>query len=284
MENFRQINFKQERDFSSLLNTTFEFLKQEFKPLLRILLIRLAPFLILIGVFSALSMDNIANNMSSNPLAIFSFYYIAQMLLTLFAMVYLQSLTLHYIKHYNSDSMESREEYVKNNALSKVIELVGVNIGYGFLVGLATLLFIIPGIYVFVVFSLVYVITVLGDGEPGVFKKSSTLIKNHWWETFGGLIVVFIVYYIITLIFAIPNSMMFLFDAFTGAYDGTISTSNNIVLDIITSIIASFGLLSAIIMYIYLSFNYYSLMEQKEATGLLDQIDQMEQDLSEDNA
>lgn len=284
MEDFGRVGFKQERDLSSLLNATFAFLRQEFKPLVKLLLIRLAPLIILIGVFAGLSMDHMSSNMSGNPLAMFSIYYIAQMIGTLILFIYLQSLVLHYIKHYNSDSMESREEYVKNNANSNLLVLLGVNLGYGFLTLVATLLFFFPGVYVFVIYSLAYVITILGDGQPGVFKKSSELIKNHWWETFAGMVIVFIIYTIISYIFIIPTTLLQLASGFTGLSAGNEPTSSNLVLDILFSIIASVGLLSATIMYIYLSFNYYNLKERKEATGLLDQIYKMEQGLSEDNA
>lgn len=288
MEESYIIDFKQERDFSSLLNATFAFLKQEFKPLMKLLLIRLAPFFILIGLFTALSMDNISSNIGSNPFAIFSLYYVGQMLTTLIMFIYLQSLVLHYIKHYNSDSTEPREEYVKNNAMSRVFELFGINLGYGFLAGVATLFLIIPGIYVFVIYSLVYVITILGDGESGVFSKSAELIKDHWWETFGGIVIIFIVHSIISNIFALPSTILFMTDGMTGfsqILQGNVATSDSsLVLNILFSIIAAFGYLSGIIMYIYLSFHYYNLKERKEATGLLDQIDQMEQGLSGDNA
>lgn len=285
MENFDRIEFEKERDFSSLLNATFEFLKQEFKPLMKILLVRIAPFLVLIGIFSALSLDNLNNNLSSNPFAIFSIYYIAQMILTLFTVIYIQSLTLHYIKHYNSNSTEPVEEYLKKNAFSKIFNLLGVNIGFYFLVVVGTIFFVIPGIYLFVIYSLSIIITVLGNGNEGVFNKSSDLIKNHWWETFGGLIVIFIIYYILSLIISLPSSIFYFFNAFSGIESGVaFQSSNNLILDIILNIITSFSLISAIIMYIYLSFNYYSLKEQKEATGLLEKIDQMGQDLPEGNA
>lgn len=283
MENFGRINFKQERDFSSLLNATFEFLKQEFKPLFKLLIIRLAPLMLLAGILSALSTDNITSN-NSNPFAIFSIYYFGQMIITFFLFLYMQSLVLHYIKHYNSNSMEPREEYVNSKAMSRVFDLFKTNLLYGILVAISSILFVIPGIYVFVIFSLVYVIKILNDEDTPVFKKSSDLIKDHWWETFFGLIVIVIVYYLISLVFALPSLIIYFTDLFTGASDTIVATTNNLVLDIIMNVIASIGFLSLSIMYIYLAFNYYSLMEQKEATGLLDQIDQMEQDLSEDNA
>lgn len=287
MEEFGRIEFKQERDFSSLLNATFAFLKQEFKPLMKLLLIRLAPFIILIGVFTALSMDNISNNIGSNPFAIFSLYYIGQMVTTFLMFIYMQSLVLHYIKHYNSDSMELREEYVKNNANKILMKLAGINIGYFFISAVGFMLLLIPGIYIFIVYSLVYVIAIIDEEDSGVFSKSSALIKGHWWETFGGIIVVTIVYSIISYVFALPSTFLYLSDGMTGfsqVLQGNVATSNNLVLDIILSIITSFGLLAVVILYIYLAFHYYNLKERKESTGLLDQINQMEQGLSEDNA
>jgi hypothetical protein len=258
MENVGRIDFKQQRDFSSLLNATFAFLKQEFKPLVKLLIIKLAPLMLLIGIFTALSADNVNNNISSNPFALLSIYYVGQMITTLFFFLYLQSIVLHYIKHYNSDSVESREEYIKNNAMSRIFDLFKTNLLYGILVAISSVLFIIPGIYVFVIFSLAYVIKILSDGEIRVFKKSSDLIKNHWWETFGGLFVIFIVYYIISFVFALPGVLIYLTDLFTGASDMVVASTNNLILDIIMNIIASVGLLSVTLMYVFLSFNYYS--------------------------
>ena len=72
MEN-RIINFTKARDFGDSLSDTFKFLKFEFKPLIKVLLIYVGPFLLITGFLSALyqsqALQGIVEKAGRDPLA-----------------------------------------------------------------------------------------------------------------------------------------------------------------------------------------------------------------------
>lgn len=104
--------------------------------------------------------------------------------------------------------------------LKKSILLIAVAFLYSIIVGVGTLLLIIPGIIlsVYLIFSLY--LAALGFGVIDSLKESYRLVKDHWWRTAGNTVVIFLIaiFYIlliIGLIFLIVFGLLVLFSIFT---------------------------------------------------------------------
>jgi hypothetical protein len=73
-----------------------------------------------------------------------------------------------------------------NRLEGRIWRLVGLSLLVGLLTGLATLLLIIPGIYLFVLLAFATPVFVLEKTTVGgALRRSAQLVRGSWWRTFG---------------------------------------------------------------------------------------------------
>jgi len=270
-----KIEFRKVRDFGGLINVTFEYIKKNFKVLFKSNLLISAPAILLAGVFMGIyqsSMFSFASNMDLEQIGI-------PFLLAMFFMVisYLIITVVTYshllvYKHSESGVLELDDvwQMVKKNFFT--ILLTGI--GYTFIVGFGFIFLIIPGIYLSITLSLIFIVRL--EEKLSFFdavSRCTRLIKTNWWFTFGLIIVVGFIQGFLMYALYIPNYIVMFFVAFTGI--DSESSGLNRVLYIISSIIASLGTLGYVISTIAIAFQYYNLVERKEAPGLLQQIEEI---------
>jgi hypothetical protein len=135
-----------------------------------------------------------------------------------------------------------------------------------------TILLIIPGIYLAVALSIIYMVRL---EEKATFfdavSRCTKLISGNWWFTFGFIIVLGFIQGFIGFILYIPNYVVMFALAFAGA-DGSSGSMGKIIF-ILSSIVASLAILLYVISIIGVAFQYYNLVERKEAPGLYQQIE-----------
>ena len=101
------------------------------------------------------------------------------------------------------------------------------------------------------------------------------LIKDYWWITFGGLILVAIINIITTMIFTVPNIV---FTELINLLFVKNGKTPGIIIHLIQSIfviLSSLGTLIGSFAFIYLAFQYHNLVERKEEPTLLDEIESL---------
>jgi hypothetical protein len=85
-------------------------------------------------------------------------------------------------------------------ALRRLPAVVALSILSGIFVGLATILFVIPGIYLYVAFSVaVPVLLVEGAGPVRALGRSRELVRGRWWGTLGVAVVGYLLVSIVSL-------------------------------------------------------------------------------------
>jgi hypothetical protein len=85
-------------------------------------------------------------------------------------------------------------------ALRRLPAVVGLAVLSGIIVGLATLLCVIPGIYFFVAFSVaVPVLLVEGAGPSRALGRSRELVRGRWWGTCGVAVVGYLLVSVVSL-------------------------------------------------------------------------------------
>jgi hypothetical protein len=85
-------------------------------------------------------------------------------------------------------------------ALHRLPAVVGVAVLSGILVGLGTLLCVIPGIYLYVAFAVaVPVLLVEGAGPSRALGRSRELVRGRWWGTCGVAVVGYLLVSVVTL-------------------------------------------------------------------------------------
>ena len=270
-----KIEFRKVRDFGGLLNVTFDYIKKNFKVLFKSNLLISAPAILLAGVFMGIYQASMFNFTDSPDLALIGIPFLIGLLFTLLAYTIVTIVTYSHLMVYKQSEdgifdIEDVWQKVKKNFF--MILLTGI--GYSFAVGLGFVLLIVPGIYLSIALSLIFIVRL--EEELGFFDaltRCKKLIKDNWWFTFGLIIVVGIVQGFLGFILVLPNYMVTFFVAFTGV--DAESGGLNRTLYLMSSIISSLSVLLYSISTIAIAFHYYNLVECKEAPGLLQQIEEI---------
>jgi hypothetical protein len=277
---FQKIELRKTRDFSAKINVTFEFIRQNFKPLAKAMLYISGPISIVGGMFMGLYQENAltaAGRLSSPFAGIFSIWYLLAIVFVLLASVCSSVVAVSYVHLYETKSDP------QNIEVSEVWEGVKENyfrvLGSTFLVVLAVILgcvlLIIPGIYMAVPLSLIIPVLII-EQRPfsDAFSRCFALITEKWWSTFGLVIVTSMIVGFMGYIFQLPQLVFTLIIAFNGAHESFTAPLWQQIGMMVSSVIATVGTnLLQCVTAIAIVFQFYNLVERREARGLLTKLE-----------
>src|SRR5436190_2153909 len=158
------INFREERDLGQKVNATFAFIRNNFKSLSRNLLLIVAPFALIAGIFNGISqyrMFTVNQDYTQyNSWGAFnfgkqitSFHYLIALFFVLVSFVLVSLTVCCYIVEYMDNDGEvdpaALRERVKSNFLTAFFSAFGLFL----LIVLGYFLLLIPGIYISVAFT-----------------------------------------------------------------------------------------------------------------------------------
>jgi hypothetical protein len=145
--------------------------------------------------------------------------------------------------------------------------------GLMLVVVVASMLLLIPGIYLGVALSLFYVVKLVeGTGFTESFQRSLYLVKGKWWSTFGLICISLGIMYLLIIVLSIPMGIM-------GA-KSLLSTDSapNETLTLVVTAIYQLTLLAAYpFVLLPVAFQYFNLVERKESRGLYAMVEQLGQ-------
>ncbi|GIK23286.1 MAG: hypothetical protein PHY57_11810 [Ignavibacterium sp.] len=297
-----KIEFMRYRDFGQILNSTFEFIRQNFLPLLKSLIFIVGPFLLITGILlgfyqkSVLTIFNITSFSQMGIIAlllIILIFLVTQMMLTTvysFILIYLSK------TEFTPISIDEIWDSVKQN-FYKVLGLNAV-IFFLFLIYLTIFLLIIVavsggtsgsglGIFLFFILFILLVFIMVKmclaymimlyerTGIWASIQRSFYLTKNKWWFSFGLIFVLSLIQSLMGFIFQIPQYIIMVTTMFN-SLDGSGVSGVTEILIMLTSIIAAFQYLLFSLIIIALAFLYFSLVEQKEGKGLIERIESIQ--------
>jgi len=265
------INLREERDFGEKFNATFQFATQNFKSLVISLLFLGAPLMIVANLFMAYFQTEFGTgpvNFAQGIPDSFWKMYLIVIPIILIAYSWLMTVTYAYIVEYLDGNRSITPVQVFNRALKKFPKIIAAGIVSFFVIMIAFMLLVIPGIYMAIAITFIQAIIVIE--EISVFKsfsRSMSLIKGKWWSTFGLLFVMGFISGIMQLLFTIPtyiNMTVKLLHKNIFAFDwGTI----------LSNMISTVGMsLIYPLIFIAIAFQYFNLVERKESEGLKQQI------------
>jgi hypothetical protein len=281
---FQKIELRRARDFSAKVNATFEFLRQNFKVLGKCLIFISGPFILLQGLFSglyqkeALSFDPTSGGLFGNFWGDAFMWLGISMIFLMFGYIISLIVVFEFIRLYetkeNPESIDVPElwETVKRFMLP----MIGAGIAIAIVISVGLLFLIFPGIYLMVVLSLIAPIMIIERKSFGdAFSRSFKLINEKWWSTFGLIFVTTLIAGFMAFVFAIPQYI------FTGiiAFHKTSDVGAQPELWqqaglVIGTMIYSFGanLLQSVV-FIAIAFQFYNLVERREAQGLMNKVE-----------
>lgn len=289
-QNFIQFNRK--RDLGTILSDTFKFLSIEWKPLfITILRVAIIPILVAICamVYYIMSFTTLFGSLaqSSNPDILFESMTSSEILYPVlaFSISYLVAYSLmtvsamSYIKSYIVNNGLVNYEEISNLTKNKFWSYVGLFFLNGLIVTFGTMFCFLPGIYFGVVLSLSTCLLLFQNKSvTDAISDSFSFIKNHWWETFGILIVVYLINLFVSFIVGLPASLY----QSSNLVESILQNENpdeilNIFSDPIYISLLVFSYFVNFMIYIIwtviLVFIYYDIKEQKNpSTDIIDKI------------
>lgn len=299
MSHSPQLEFYKKRQFGDKLNATFVFIRENALPYLKVQLMISGPLLLISSILTSNKIGGITDffdletGFTANGIIDMMELYGLMLLTSLVTTTVVPAVTYGYMMAYKDHTpSDITVAAVVKGFGSRFFNILGLNILSYIVIIIATFFFIIPGIYVAIVLSLGAAIIVFEQSNPiDAFGRAFKLISGKWWSTFGILIVMGIIGYIISMFFSIPRFILVGIEAFTTVQDGgeldplTLMSNTNQALNILFSLFETFGqILLYTLIYIAVAFQYFNLVERRESRGLVAKIEQMDKTGGEEDA
>lgn len=268
MQQNNNIQFSKARQVDDVVSDSIDFLKQNFKPLLRSYFTICGLFVVaslVMGIVHYFQMRANIGEVSS----MFSIAYLIYVIFSVLSVTALFVTTLSYLAVYRDKQHQT-----------PTVEEVWGYFKYYFFKGFGLLLIIsvlsclglvfcaLPGIYLFTVLSLTLPIVILENTTIGyAFDRSFQIIKNNFWTVFGSMFVMSIILTAVYIAALIP--IMLFVQLFAMISGGSFQTLYYLPMLVVSHAIQFLYVLPIIA----LAFNYFSLTEQKEGTSLRERIE-----------
>lgn len=265
----KEIKFRKKREIGDILTDTFEFIRQEYKPVFKLVAVYVLPFLIMYGFVQVYLQKNVISKVDfTDPdalLANIGPLYLNVFLFALFGL-FVQSLLIatyySYIEVYVKKGKGNFElSEITPHLFSNGLLAIGASIVIFIVVIFGLILCIVPGIYFANTLSLAFIILIFEKkGLGNALMHSAFLVKSDWWNTFLINIIGLILIWTVSFLMSIPSMI-------TGFSAGILSQSENPVefpdwywvLIGISTVVSS---VLWIIPYTFLAFQYFNLEER----------------------
>ena len=194
------------RDFSQNLNDTFQFIKQELKPLLGSFMAICGVFIILSGIVGGVYQQGSAKDIMKVFAGIkikqkgigevFTGMYFLLIFVQFFSYILMHVVLAAYFKVYEAKGKVSPTiEEVWNKTMQYIMPLFFFSFVYTSITIISVFFCIVPFFYFAVVFAPFTMIYVMEDCSFGVgFKRCFALIKENYWMSFAIYFVAYIIY------------------------------------------------------------------------------------------
>lgn len=274
-----QLEFKKRRDFGQVINDTFTFMRQNFKPLIK-------TYFTFCGLFVLASMAamlmqqykmvNVINTGIGNRYGqrsglgyIYGIEYFLSILFSLATYASMSVAILSYIAIYvQKGNQTPTTDEVWGYFKYYFFRVFGNSLLLILMLGVAFLFCLVPGFWLFPFVAMMFPIMVIENGSLGYsFNRSFKIIKDNFWVTFGTLVVVWIIVTACMSLVVLPTSILNMVTMFTSK-----TPRMNVTLTMITTVLQSICQVFTIIPIITISLIYFSLVEQKENPGLMERI------------
>jgi hypothetical protein len=277
-------DFRRERDFGQKISATIEFIAGHWRPLGKVLAYIVLPAVLVRGVLVALIQQRFPLAMTVQNLGpdgalamqmgmwrtIFTSpsYWLSSLVGSI-------SFTLLLLSVYGYVVLLAQRRtpgppvtvpevwaVVKREFLGTIFSLWGV----GLLIGAGFVVLFIPGFYLSVAFSLLFIVKLTeGAGFGAALSRCLRLIRGKWWSTCGLIFICVLLLYVVLI--GVGTVAVLASGGFSAALNSLKERS-----PLASVIVTSIGGISTLLMYppllLALAFQYFNLVERREGAGL----------------
>ncbi|WP_158825264.1 hypothetical protein [Mucilaginibacter lacusdianchii] len=277
----QKIELAKSREFGELVSDTFTFIRQNFKPLIKALAIFCGFFFIAVAITQTLQQIktvDLTRQAMTDPdygnyfsrSGRFGIEYFLSIIFMLLGYTTLTVTVFSYMSLYREHgnvppTIEQLWVYIKYFFL----RIFGSTLLLSILLAFAFALCLIPGVWLSPIFGLIFPIMVFENAGFGyAFNRSFNLINNHWWATFGAMIIMFIITYIAALIFSMPSVVLMVINLLFHAP----SIAKSVPIIAVVTLLQTLSITLTVMPLVTSALCYFNLNEIKEGTGLIDRI------------
>jgi hypothetical protein len=268
----QKIQLRKIRDFGENFSDTFQFIRQEFKPLLVSFILVACIFMLATAIFAGIYqkdafgfLDQIESGVfrESAFSSTFTGMYFLFIIFTLLSITAMRTVIAVYLKHYDEYDATPTVQQVWTSFIKYFPRVLVFSIPTFLLIITGLVFCLIPGIYLMVVFAPFVFIIVAEDASFGdAFSRSFDLVKENFWLTLGIYLVAYLIYSVSSGITGLIVGLV----ASAVSYFTTkeLSTSVGVLMSILNIVQYIFY----IIFFVSVGLHYYNLVETRDGTGL----------------
>ena len=310
----KTFELRQERNFGAKISGAFEFIKQNFAGLAKPILYIALPFGLLAGYFFSeyfsflfSSGQNLNDPYAGGSSEIFDmlFNQLGLLLSLLAGSILVICVIFSYLALYDEDKDRKISYSMVFGKLKKrfwrflgfnVVYILALIVAFAVLIvvcvvlpvllitqvpvlGIILYILMLGVLVLFVLFfmSILYILqnTLFFENLSvwKTFSRAVSLIKGHFWETIGLMIVVSFILNILSMVFIIPLYIII----FMSKMGVELGEAGKVMIIAISLISSFFSFLTLPLMQIPMSLQYFNLVEKKDGTGLIGQIEKIGQ-------
>jgi hypothetical protein len=305
------INFKRERRFGEKLNATFAFLSQHLKPLVKNILFVAGPFALVAGICFGLYQTYVMGAIgqydspkSAGYFLMIGLLMIGMMVTMLIAATLVIAIVQRMMREYVfRGSAKLSPAYLWSNIWDEFFSVLGSSFGISILMGIVFAIIIIPLVLMIqalnaplialvmvallffatlMIGSLLLLVFPIRNFERKNFfvalSRAVELNADKWFSTAALVLVVYIIQTVMMFSTAIPNYIIMMVRMLHAqSVDSLVVESGGIGLyEIVSALSGALYMLgmcfSSTLLFIAITFQYFSLRENKEASGLLERM------------
>lgn len=277
----QKMELRKLRNFSDNINDTFQFIKQEFKPLLGCYVAICGIFIVLSSVISGLyQRDSMVGFMrifkgldyQQRGLGdVFNLNYFLILFLGTLSYVIMHIVIAVYFKLYvQKGKVSPMIEEVWKATLRFIVPIFFYSIIYGIITFISVFFCLVPFFYfavVFAPFTLIYVVEEVSFTDG--FSRCFSLIRDNYWESLGIYFISYIIYFIASFVIGLVVSV------FAGGISYLTTKDLTAVAGIFSGTLNIFTHIFYVIFAVSVALNYYNLVEHLDGSGLLERLDNL---------
>lgn len=273
-----KIEVRKIRDFSANLSETFEFIRQNLKPLVVSFFAISGIFILLQAVVSGIFTSQVLSGLTLlrgesqvNPDVIVNLYrhYFSFTFLLFFLFVWLAYVAMHvsvgaYLKYYDEhDGAKPGLEEVWRIFSRYYLKVLVYSIPAGLILALGLFCCILPGIFLAIVLVPYCWVIMIEDVSVGdALRRCFELIRNEFWISLLIYLVAGLIYTVATWMIGLSVGLISWFLSYVTTGDHASSVL------IVTSILKVFRFLFYIVFLVSAMLHYYNLVEKRDAVGM----------------
>jgi hypothetical protein len=280
----QKIQLRKIRDFGDVFSDSFQFIRQEFKPLLTAFVLIGGPFIlvnsILLSVFANQSVSFFqqvirgAFNMQMNMSDLWTPAYFITLVSTVLNVSALKTVVAVYMDLYDKDNRSHDTKEVWLKFLKCVAKIFFFTLIRYLIIMVAAIVMFVPvlGVLAWIAFCIFFIVattpyTFIMVSEEESFFNSFTrcfeITKGYFWISFAIYLVASLIFIIGSGIVGFLGTMMIDLSSYFSIKDITA------VATIFLSVIHTIQYFFYLILFVCVGLQYYDLIEIREGTGLM---------------